>query len=350
MTRYQKAEEPLQNIERLLNSVEPELRKSFLEVVSTIQDSLLLSQLERLLESGDIETAFSIITSVAALLGSAYVDHFIASANQTASFIEQAVNRFRRAEPEIHGIGELVVGFDQTNESAVLAMRENRLRLIRGFTDSQRQLLAQVLTDGIQQGQNPREIARRFRSYIGLTARQAAAVDHYRRLLESGSAAALSRELRDRRFDRTVRRSVSGEAALTGEQIDRMVERYRQRSLALRAETIARTEALRSVHQGADAMYQQAFDTGVLQPGQVVYEWQTAADSRVRDPAHTAMHNQQRPAGEPFVSGLGNRLLYPGDPNAPGSETINCRCARPARLRPLSALPGFSFQIIDEVA
>lgn len=41
---------------------------------------------------------------------------------------------------------------------------------------------------------------------------------------------------------------------------------------------------------------------------------------------HVAASGQVRYATEYFVMGNGARLLYPGDPNAPASERIHCRC------------------------
>jgi hypothetical protein len=45
------------------------------------------------------------------------------------------------------------------------------------------------------------------------------------------------------------------------------------------------------------------------------------------------MNGQLRAFGEPFLSGNGFELAYPGDANAPGSETINCRCVVTTTLR-----------------
>ena len=52
--------------------------------------------------------------------------------------------------------------------------------------------------------------------------------------------------------------------------------------------------------------------------------WQTRRDNRVRD-AHVLLQGQQRPLGEPFVTG-GHKLQYPHDPAAPIELRANCRC------------------------
>jgi HK97 family phage portal protein len=55
-------------------------------------------------------------------------------------------------------------------------------------------------------------------------------------------------------------------------------------------------------------------------------EWFTALDERVR-PSHQALHGQIVRVLDHFTSPLtGAAILYPGDPDAPPEETINCRC------------------------
>jgi hypothetical protein len=44
------------------------------------------------------------------------------------------------------------------------------------------------------------------------------------------------------------------------------------------------------------------------------------------------MEGQTVKYGEKFVSGLGNELAYPGDPDAPAEDRINCRCWREFRI------------------
>lgn len=53
-------------------------------------------------------------------------------------------------------------------------------------------------------------------------------------------------------------------------------------------------------------------------------EWLTMMDSVVRD-THVPMHGSVQINGVPWVVN-GASMMYPGDPNAPASEVINCRC------------------------
>jgi hypothetical protein len=105
-----------------------------------------------------------------------------------------------------------------------------------------------------------------------------------------------------------------------------MVDRYRERYIKHRSEVIARTEALRAVHQGVDEMFEQAFEAGTLDPNELDREWDDSVDARVRH-SHSFMNGQRRSVKEPFLSGNGNLIMYPGDPSAPASDSIQCRCA-----------------------
>lgn len=168
----------------------------------------------------------------------------------------------------------------------------------------------------------------------------------YRAALENLDSNALQRQLRDRRFDGTVQRAISAKEALKPAQVEKMTDRYRQRTLKHRSEVIARTEALRSVNMGINEQYAQAIQAGDLQSDQLVQIWNTAGDARVRDfsngaqTSHQSMQGQERPVGLPFTSGAGNSLSFPGDPSAPGFETIQCRCVVSTRILSLGEIPG----------
>ncbi len=92
------------------------------------------------------------------------------------------------------------------------------------------------------------------------------------------------------------------------------------RVLQWRRELIARTETTRAANAGANEFFK---EWGVTQK-----EWLSTADNRTRD-SHKQANMQETvvPIEGKFVTGAGNKLRYPGDPNAPLSETAQCRCA-----------------------
>lgn len=89
------------------------------------------------------------------------------------------------------------------------------------------------------------------------------------------------------------------------------------RLLQWRREMIARTETTRVANAGARNLFSR---WGVTKK-----EWMSTGDERTRE-WHASMNGQIVDIGSKFVSGLGNKLDYPGDPNAPLNEFIQCRC------------------------
>ena len=302
----------------MLATTETRVRNAFIAAILSAKDQNTLRELADLATGGRLMEA---IEKIANTIG-----------KSIASSVDLAfVDTGRAVIAAMSDSFAAVIDFDQVNHRAVSAMQSNRLRLIREFVQEQRRATREAITDAVRRGLNPRDTARAFRESIGLTARQQQAVNNFRRLLEQGSAEALSRQLRDRRFDRTVARAVRDKTPLTGAQIDRMVQRYNERFLKFRSEVIARTESLRAAHEGTQEAFRQAREDGEIEADTLEQTWVTAKDERVRD-SHTTMNGQVRAMDEAFISGNGNLLKYPGDIDAPPSETIQCRCVVTTRV------------------
>jgi hypothetical protein len=308
--------DPASRIEAILNRQERLFRQSFETAISNIKDANTLSILADLLEQGRFEEAIIALDAAAVALGGVYGAAVSEAARDTARFLSEVLT--------------VSVSFDQTNIRAVQAIQRNSLRLIREFSSEQRLVLRQALQDGITRGLNPIDQARNFRSSVGLTQRQLRSVENYRALLTTSrldglpSTQALNRALRDGRFDRTIRSAIQNENPLRPEQVERIVNRYKERLIKHRAEVIGRTEALRSAHEGTEEMYRQAIDTGQINPEQLRRKWVTAGDERVRT-SHSKLNGQVKGIDEPWEADSGT-LRFPGDPLAPASETIQCRC------------------------
>lgn len=289
------------------------------------------------------------LEATAQLLGNAWSEHYVDAGKATGLFVSAALSG-RRVVQKL----EITVLFDQTNDRAAAEMKANTLWMVRQFSAEQRAATREALNEAIAAGANPREAARAFRNSIGLTRRQLRAVANFRRLLEANSSEALTRALRDKRFDSTLRRAASTGEPLTQAQIDRMVDRYYERMVKHRAEVIARTESLRSTHAGTQELYQQAIDAGQLRQGDVVRTWVTAKDERVRDfdtssTSHAIMDGQQVGVNQLFTSGAGNQALHPGAFGV-AEDDVQCRCAVTTRFTDAAVAAetpaGISFEII----
>lgn len=292
--------------------------EAFNQAIQDLRSRNTITDLTRMVEQGDFGEFFVSLDEVSKVFATQYAAAFSLSAQDTSEFLNRVLTN--------------TVAYDQSGLRIAQILAENQFRLISNFSQSQRELLAQILTRSIIQGLNPRQAALNFRQSIGLTPRQELAVVRYREALSNNSLSALNNTLRDKRSDRKVRRAVNSGTPLSDDEINRMATRYKDRLIRYRAETIARTEALRATHMGAEEMYTQMFENGFLRPEQVEQSWIAAQDERTRG-THSFLHQQIRPVGEPWET-VNGFIRFPGDPQAPASETVNCRCIITRRIMP----------------
>lgn len=318
MFHINKQSNEIDRMRRLLDKQERAIKDAFEQFVENANSSESIRRINELLEAGDVEGALQFVDSLIVRLGNTLPGIY---ASVGADTMKRIANQL--------GVPSVTVSFDPSDPVSAERIRQNRLEFIRQVTESQRDAIRQAVSEAFEQGAGSRQTARVFRDAIGLTDRQEAAIRNYRRLLERGSAQALARDLRDRRFDSRVARA--DEEPLSNQQIDRMVRRYRERYRQFRAETIARTEGVRAMSVGQDEALRQVTEQADIDPSRVRRVWNRTADARTRD-AHDVMQGQEVGLNEPFVDGEGNQLMFPGDPSAPPSTTIQCRCVLTTRL------------------
>lgn len=316
-------------IEGLLSGASSQVRRAFAEFLRDMRSEVMIDELARMIESGDLEGALRVVDAHVARLGTV-----IARVFQSVGQAEVAALGAQLADSGIR----VAIAFDITNPRAAEILRQNSLGFIRELVTSQRDSIRSALVEGMQSGGGIDDIAQALRGSIGLTESQRRAVESYRRLLESGDAAALRRDLRDRRFDSSVARAVEDGEVLGEERIDRMVDRYLDRFLQYRAENIARTESLYAVGAARRESLTQALEQLGEPRSSVVRTWAATKDARTRD-SHAEMDGQRRGMDEPYESPSGALLMFPGDSSlgAPAEEIINCRCTELYEILPDSA-------------
>lgn len=97
-----------------------------------------------------------------------------------------------------------------------------------------------------------------------------------------------------------------------------------------RAKTIAQTERTRALNGArvseAIRQYLTEYDKAVKghrkRPELPVFQWVNPLRAKEPRKEHVRISGTKRPVGEEFLPGL----HYPGDPNAPASQTVNCHC------------------------
>ncbi|HIC1467014.1 TPA: hypothetical protein ACWZ76_004319 [Klebsiella pneumoniae] len=194
-------------------------------------------------------------------------------------------------------------------------------QMIREVSDETVKAVQIAVNQGVITGRNPRQIARDFRSSIGLTSRQEQTVQRLRAALEKGEAGYVNSLIT---VTDSAKNAVSA-GKLSESQIDKIVEQTRLRYVKQRTETIARTESLRATSVGQDLAIREGQITGAIS-NELLKRWLYRHDTRTRD-AHISAGetNGWIPMNRAFTTPLGP-LMFPRDPNGSASNTINCRC------------------------
>lgn len=194
-------------------------------------------------------------------------------------------------------------------------------QMIREVSDETVKAVQIAVNQGVVTGRNPRQIARDFRSSIGLTQRQEMTVQRLRSALEKGEAGYVNSLTT---VTDSAKNAVSA-GKLSQGQMDKIIEQTRLRYVKQRTETIARTESLRAVSVGQDQAIRQGQVMGSIS-NQLLKRWLYRKDTRTRD-AHisTGENNGWIPMDRPFITPLGP-LMFPRDPNGSAANVINCRC------------------------
>ena len=232
--------------------------------------------------------------------------------------------------------------FDHNSISASNWLRRYSSERVVQITTDQKKAVRLILQVGMQEGRNPRRVAldlvgrlengKRRGGIIGLTETNARWLLNARAELESGDVGMmnnyLARMRRDRRFDSIVERARDAGRAVSAADADKIIARYSDRLLKLRAETIARTEAAEAVGHSALESLRQATELGGFDAGRIKRTWRDAGDARTRA-SHDQMNGQERfGLDDPFDFPGGGSAMFPGDGSlgAPAGELINCRC------------------------
>ncbi|MGB6080220.1 MAG: phage minor head protein [Xanthobacteraceae bacterium] len=319
--------------DQLIDAWEPQLRKAFLDAVYAMRGRADIAQITAMLERRDVEGALKAVGLDPAsfrLLDRGIVNAFEAGALATETII-----------PVLRGADgfRTVFQFNIRNPAAETWLRTYSSTLVRDIVDDQRAMIRSYLQSGLAQGANPRTTAhdlvgrinkatgKREGGVIGLTSTQEQWLRNYEAELSSENPlSALNRKLRDARFDASVRKAAESGKPIPEALKAKMVTAYRNRALRLRAESIARSETITSLHTAQDQAIEQAIASGAIDREAVTFKWRSAKDKRVRE-AHRNLDGETAKYGEAFQSDLGP-IRYPGDPQAVAANRINCRCWR----------------------
>ena len=306
----------------LLELVEKHLGSEWSGVVDWLRSHNSLDDIEARLRDGDTRGVLQAIDDAALKFAAETHAAYVHSAQEASSWLNEK-------------LPDALVRYDVNNAAAIAAAQQNQLEWVTDLRQETRDTIHQVIVEGHQRGANPREVARDIRDSIGLAPPQESAVRSYRAALESHDwSNALGRELSSGHSDRSIVAARDAGRALTADQIDVAVERYRQAHVNARAETIARTEGQRNVHAGIDSAFSQAVERGDVDPEQLEGQWLCGPKTRYARPDHRApeLLGQRPTFSELFEMPDGTRMRHPGDPAGGARNCVCCRCTKATRL------------------
>lgn len=310
------------DMQQLIALLERQIGVKWADIVEWLRSQNTLEEIEQKLATGRLEDVIADVSSAAEKFAADLHAAYITSGQTQAAWLDAKV-------PDV------LIHFDAASPQVVAAARRNSLEQVGGLTQESRDTIRQVLVDGARSGANPRVTAQRIRDSIGLAPPQEQALANYRAALESGDyTKALGYELSSGHSDRTIAAARTSGRALTQGEADLAVDRYRQNSINQRAETIARTEALRAAHEGSRDAIGQAIDRGDIEADALEKNWNPGPKTRYSRPDHQEMGRRSPiPVLDDFVLPDGTRMSGPGDPRGGAKHCANCECCSSTRFR-----------------
>lgn len=296
----------LNRLHRKAATLTPETRRVYLTAYQAIRDALSPAEWARAIRNGNVDALLMSVLSTDTLSAGPLADfraRAIAVTNQAGA------SSFALLPSKISRAGQ----YNPLSREVLDAVVSLNTRVVSGLAGEVRDTVTQHIAAGLNAGQGPATIARGIRPIVGLASNQEEAVRNFRLALEGDptKGSPFTRKLRDRRFDRTLRK---GEA-LTSKQIDTMTNAYRRKWLAHNSQTQAKTFALDAQRQGQRNAWLSAMDDGLVDPNLMTHTWIDSGDSRVRD-EHAAQNGETVPINEPYSNGQ----------MVPGEGDYNCRC------------------------
>lgn len=300
-----------------LARMEPEMRRAYARAWQWLQvrmtEEVMLARLQRGLPLTDL-IPYAILDRAFAPVQSAL------QRGEAIGFTTQT-RLLTRGGAEQTMVG---VRFDSLSQRVLAAAKTLDAKILATAKAEVRESVRQFVQAGLEAGRNPRDIARTMREVVGLAPNHEEHIRNYRRkLTEIGNTSTKmpSNELRDKRFDATLKKAIRDNAPLSSARIDAQVAAYTRKYTAWHAETVARTATLNAFRQGQATAIDAMVDFGLVERVDMFKAWTTVGDDRVRE-EHVDMEGETVPLDQPFSNGL-----Y--EPNE-----WNCRCVVTYDFRP----------------
>lgn len=294
-----------QRVQRRAAGLTPEMAAAVLRSFANVRDGMTEAAIVRAVQLGGVERLFQEVLAQAVLDVA-----FAPVRDRLRSQVITGVRFYARDLPKVAQSKTLAIGFDILNPRMIDAVRTLETRVVTTLQASVRDVVLAHAENALRDGVNPRELGRSLRTVIGLAPNQEQAVRNYAAALRGDGRNPLDYQLRDKRFDGTVRKG-----ALTDTQIEKMTDAYRKKMISFNAETHARTATLDAQKAAQKLSWIDAIEKGAVDRRELMKRWVGVMDDRERD-EHREMEGETVPFDQPYSNGE----------DIPGSSTWNCRC------------------------
>lgn len=214
----------------------------------------------------------------------------------------RSAKQYSAALPTVAG-RSVRLGIDMANPLIAVAMQKMKSSATEMLTKNAAATLTQAVKSGMERGLNSKAIARELRDVIGLAPSQERAIRNFKAMLQAGDREALTRALRDKRFDGTLSRAlgVNG-TGLSKQQVATMTDAYRRKMVSFNAYTQARTLANDGMRAGQRLAWEDAIGKGMVERDTLWKQRVSMRDGKVR-PEHVDMDGEVRRFDEPYSNG-----------------------------------------------
>jgi len=310
-------------VERLLTRLEPRVAAAFADAIQAARRNVDFAALIEALERGDLNAAIRLLDVPQALL-------FPLEDAVRAAYIEGGA-MVAVAAPQA------LIGFGGSSPSAQAWLRELSSVRIQGIREDTLEATRIALEAGREQGMGSREMAtmivgkrvgnRREGGILGLTTQIADSIMTARAKLLSGDPALMAEylelKLRDRRYDRTIKKAIAEGRRLTVKEVDAILDAHKSKALAYRGKVIAKNETFQALEAGRYEAVRQALENPDVAKG--VCRWQHNLSQEPRLD-HVSMSGTVVEFGQDFVFPDGARMKHPHDPAGGARMNLGCRC------------------------
>lgn len=297
-------------LQLLAERIEPALRARFLQVALSLRVTSI-ERVAQLLAANDLDGAVRYLFEQPGMS--------VALTELRAAYAAGVLRLVRDVARDLSGELRVTVVTPVLTPPLIAAVRRWEDGAFANVAAELRLGIRETIALELQRGIGPRQVAVALKSGIGaggLTAYDAKIIASFRAALEEGRMAdALGRALRDKRFDR----SLTGKRLLPA-QIDKMVEAYRRKLVAFRAETFARAASMQAANEASAVGWHAAVEQGRIPYVEVRRYWVVAQDERLCPTCEPV------PRQNPNGTGLDDDFQTPvGAVYAPPLHP-NCRC------------------------